>query len=292
VVDTAAGRLEVGLSAAEARSDEARAQPVVMVVHGTPGDWRQGRPLAEDLGDDHRILLPSRPGYGSTPLSTGRTYDEHADAYAALLDTLGIQRCAIVGVSGGGPSAAAFAARYPDRTAALVLVCAIAAHLVSVPRGMRWTIVPGVAELLTPVARAVGRRRLNDPRRVEAEMARSLTGDELARARSDERIVEDLLRHARSMIEGPSALPGMRNDLAQIDAAHRSAPPDYAGVSCPSLLLYADADEVIGLEHGRFYERSLPGARLEILEGAGHVFALTRRRETSERIGAFIATSA
>jgi pimeloyl-ACP methyl ester carboxylesterase len=261
----------------------------VLVVHGTPGDWRQGLPLAEDLRSAHRVLLPSRPGYGATPLSVGRTYEAHADAYAALLDALSIERCAVVGVSGGGPSAAAFASRHPGRTMALVQVCAMAAHLVSVPRGTRWSVAPGLADLLTPVARAVGRRRLKDPRRVEAELQRSLTPDELARSKLDQRIVEDLLRHARSMIEGPSLLPGMRNDLAQIDAAHKSAPPDYAGVACPSLLLYADADEVIGLEHGRFYQDALPRAQMKIIEGAGHVFALTRRRETSERIGAFIA---
>ncbi|MEX0873369.1 MAG: alpha/beta hydrolase [Actinomycetota bacterium] len=287
MVNTAAGRVEVAVAAPIAEAPSA----AVLVVHGTPGDWRQGRPLAEDLCHAHRVLLPSRPGYGATPLSVGRTYDEHADAYAALMDALGIERCAVVGVSGGGPSAAAFASRHPDRTTALVSVCAMAAHLVAVPRGMRWTVLPGLAELLTPISRAVGRRRIDDPRRVEAELERSLTPDELARAKRDPRIVEDLLRHARSMIEGPSALPGMRNDLAQIIAARRSAPPDYAGVACPSLLLYADADEVIGLDHGRFYADALPGAQLKIIEGAGHVFALTRRRETSELIARFIASA-
>jgi pimeloyl-ACP methyl ester carboxylesterase len=282
VAHTAAGPVEVGMSGAG---------PAVIAVHGTPGDWRQAISLAEDLGAGHRMLLPSRPGYASTPSATGRTYEAQADAYAALLDSLDIERCAIVGVSGGGPSAAAFASRHPERTTALILVCAMAAHLMAVPRGMRWSIVPGVAELLTPVARAVGRRRLNDPRRIEAELQRSLTSDEFARAKADPRIVDDLLRHARSMIEGPSALPGLRNDLAQVSAAHRQPPPDYAGVRCPSLLLYADADEVIGLEHGRFYADAIPGARLEVLEGAGHVFALTRRRETSEKIATFLASA-
>jgi len=280
LLDTRAGRIEVA---------SAGAGSAVMVVHGTPGDWRQGLPLAEDLAADHRVLLVSRPGYGATPISTGRNYDEHADAYAAVLDELGIERCAVVGVSGGGPSAAAFAHRHADRTSHLVLACAMAAHLVSVPRDLRWSVAPGLAEVLTPLARTIGRRRLRDPAKVDKAMERALTVDELERTRSDPRIVEDLLRHARSMVDGPSALAGLRNDLAQVQAAHRSTPPTYNGVDCPVLLLYADDDDVIGLDHARYYEGALPGARLEIFEGAGHVFALTRRSEVTARIGTFIA---
>ena len=44
--------------------------PAVLAVHGTPGDWRQARALAADLREDHRVVLPSRPGYGRTPLRT------------------------------------------------------------------------------------------------------------------------------------------------------------------------------------------------------------------------------
>jgi hypothetical protein len=38
--------------------------PAVLVVHGMPGDWRQARTVAEDVGDHARVLLASRPGYG------------------------------------------------------------------------------------------------------------------------------------------------------------------------------------------------------------------------------------
>lgn len=70
---------------------------------------------------DFRHIIPSRPGYLRTPLSVGRTPREPAEAFAALLDILKIDKVAVLGGSGGGPSAIGFAARYPDRCVAFVL---------------------------------------------------------------------------------------------------------------------------------------------------------------------------
>ena len=60
-----------------------------------------------------------------TPLQSGRTPQDQADLYAAILDTLDIERAVVLGFSSGGPSAVHFAARYPDRTTSLFLDTAI-----------------------------------------------------------------------------------------------------------------------------------------------------------------------
>lgn len=49
-----------------------------------------------------KFIIPSRPGYLRTPLSVDRTPKEQAEALAALLDTLKIDKVAVVGGSGGG----------------------------------------------------------------------------------------------------------------------------------------------------------------------------------------------
>ena len=74
------------------------------------------------IGAGHQFAAASRFGYlGSSLPATARPADQ-ADAYALLLDTLGIDRAAVFGYSGGGPSAIQFALRHPGRTTALILL--------------------------------------------------------------------------------------------------------------------------------------------------------------------------
>ena len=63
----------------------------------------------------YRVLTPDRPGYLGTPIVNGGTPERQADLAAALLDTLGIDRVAVVGLSAGGPGAIQFAVRHADR---------------------------------------------------------------------------------------------------------------------------------------------------------------------------------
>jgi pimeloyl-ACP methyl ester carboxylesterase len=72
--------------------------PIMLFLHGAPG----GYDAAPDAGENFRLLAPSRPGYLSTPLETGRTPAEQARAYAALLDALEIREPVLVMAPSGG----------------------------------------------------------------------------------------------------------------------------------------------------------------------------------------------
>jgi pimeloyl-ACP methyl ester carboxylesterase len=277
VVRTSAGPIEV------ATTGEG---PAVLLIHGIPGTWRQCVPLAEDLVGS-KVILPSRPGYGRTPVRTGRTYAAQADAFAALLDTLGIARAGVVGLSGGAPIAIELAHRHPERVHGLVMGCAMAPHLITAPLSMRIVKVPGVAPVVSALVRAIGRRRAKDPAFVDAEIEKALTAQELARAKADSRIKDDLLRHELGHMAAPSGIHGLRNDILQIDQARRTDPPAY-DVKCPTLLLHGDTDTVIPIDHGRFYASILDDAEFVTFENAGHVFALTRRTESSAAIKTFL----
>ena len=116
VVETACGPVEF------ARRGEA---PYVVIFHGTP----QGH-NASIFGERFEAagfgtITPSRPGYLRTPLATGPSFEQQADAAAALLDSLSIDQVAAYAISGGGPSGIEFAARHPDRVNALILEVAI-----------------------------------------------------------------------------------------------------------------------------------------------------------------------
>ena len=97
--------------------------PVVLVLHGTIGGYDQGQALAEMLDTDaYQFISVSRPGYLRTPLTTGMTFEEQADAYVALLDALEIEQVAVMAISGGGPPALQLALNHPDRVWGLVMI--------------------------------------------------------------------------------------------------------------------------------------------------------------------------
>jgi len=101
----------------------------VIYAHGTPGGYDQGISFARFFGGvddlDCMFISPSRPGYLRTPLSSGATPEAQANLYAALLDTLGIEKASVIGFSGGGPSALQFAMRHPDRCRSLIMMSGI-----------------------------------------------------------------------------------------------------------------------------------------------------------------------
>lgn len=102
--------------------------PVVVALHGGFGGWDQGELVASNIEQQgYKVIIPSRPGYLSTPISTNpilfeeTTPAQQADLLVALLDSLKISKAIIVGFSAGAPVAYEFGLRYPDRTNAVVL---------------------------------------------------------------------------------------------------------------------------------------------------------------------------
>jgi 2-hydroxy-6-oxonona-2,4-dienedioate hydrolase len=107
---------------------EGGAGPAVLVIHGGGGGYDQGEILVETvLGDDFHWIAPSRFGYLRSRLPEGATWDDQANAFAYLLDQLGIETVAVVALSQGGPSALLLAALHPERVSSLTcLSCGVA----------------------------------------------------------------------------------------------------------------------------------------------------------------------
>ena len=96
--------------------------PVVLFFHGCPDTRRiamTGEEAAQEAGV--RLLCVNRPGYG-VATAAASTHTSVARDATELLDLWGIEEVAVLGMSVGGPYAAAFAATYPDRVTALGLV--------------------------------------------------------------------------------------------------------------------------------------------------------------------------
>lgn len=95
----------------------------VLVVHGAMGGFDQGLFLARNIDmSNHQVISVSRFGYLGTPVPPAATLDTQADAYAALLDVLGIRQATVFAISAGTTSALRFASRHPQRVTSLVLL--------------------------------------------------------------------------------------------------------------------------------------------------------------------------
>lgn len=98
----------------------------VFYFHGFPGSRLEARLAAQVAARlAIRLIAVDRPGFGLSDFKPRRTIFEWPDDVIKIADTLGISRFATLGVSGGGPYAAACALRIPHRLTAVGIVCGL-----------------------------------------------------------------------------------------------------------------------------------------------------------------------
>lgn len=120
---------------------EAGDGPALLVIHGAGGGYDQGLTVAGAFASDHRVIAPSRFGYLGTPAPEHPSLALQAEAHRCLLDILGVQEAAVMGISAGAPSAIEFALRHPERcTRLILLVPAWAGPMPPPPAGLRRTL--------------------------------------------------------------------------------------------------------------------------------------------------------
>ena len=257
----------------------------VLYLHGTPDSRLARHPddgLAAEAGV--RLLAIDRPGYGGSSPTAGPWSDEWPEAVAAdvaaVLDAVGVERCAVLAWSGGALTGVALAATLPDRVAALGIVAGL------VPR----------QAFDDPAVRAAGEDRLAvieladvvPPGALGDEVApllapfpcdRGLAAEHQAGQRSAPDAAELATvaggadRMAAALAE--AVRPGLAGVGADVEAQARPLPVDLGAVRCDVRLWYGAADRVAPPAFGHWYAAHLPGASLTVVDGAGHYLAFT-----------------
>lgn len=247
------------------------------------GGYDQGLILGRAIDPPgYRILAPSRPGYLGTPLTTGRTPTEQADACAALLDALSIDRVDIAAVSGGGPCAIEFAVRHPARCRSLVLISACG--------GVMTTALPWSFQIIKLLARIPGmagwmrKKRARDPDRAAS---RGIP-DPAVRAKTlADPIAGPLYRELQSStFDRLSArLPGTEHD---IDVTRVTTYP-LESIRVPTLIVHGTNDRIVPFaEHARVMADRIPGAELMTVEAGEHVCLFTHHTAIAARVRRFL----
>ncbi len=266
---------------------DAGAGPAVLALHGALGGWDQSLILARTVGaPGFRYVALSRPGYLGTGLAVGRTPAERADAYRDVLDALGIPRAGVMAVSGGGPSALAFALRHPDRCWGVVMVSSVCSRNPA-PLPLAWHVLKVLARIGPLMARR-RRRMAEDP---DAAASRSIPDASLrARTVGHPEVGPLLLALQLSTFDRrPRRMPGTENDI-RVTRGQLDLPLERIAV--PVLAVHGTADRVAPFSQAREMERRIPGAGLCALEGGDHVAIFTHRDQARARVAAFLRAHA
>lgn len=224
---------------------------LIMGMSGTHLTW--GEPFLEALRRDFDVVVYDHRGIGkSSQAAAGYSIADLADDADGLLDALGWESAHIVGISMGGMVGQEFALRHPDRVRTLTLGCTMA----------------GGASAAMTSPEVLGRLQASwaSGDREQAMRAAWEVNVSPGFAAQDDRYAD----FRRSAMEVPASLPAI---MAQIQAigAHDTA-ERLSGISAPTLVIHGTADEMLPYANASTIAERIPGARLEILDGIGHLF--------------------
>ena len=224
-------------------------------------------PAARELG--LRLVAPDRPGTGGTdPRSLGQLAD-WADDAALVLDVLAAGPAALLGVSAGGPFAAACAARLPGRVRSLTLIAPLGA-----PGWPTDGMAPG-QRLVLPAARHapafggwfLGRLAMlaSSSPRLFLRLAASGLPHIDRRALAQPAMREAFLAgYAEAFRRGSW---GVAQDLRVLMQPWGF---ELGSITVPVSVHHGDADTTVPPRHARLFAAAIPGAQLQLHSGHGH----------------------
>jgi 3-oxoadipate enol-lactonase len=232
-----------------AYDDEGRGEPLLL-LHAFPLDRRMWDAQVEALAGRCRVIRFDARGFGHSPPDAGPlTMERIADDAAAVLDALGIEKAVIGGCSMGGYAALAFARRHPPRLTGLYL---------------QDTRAGADSEEARTGRAALAERVLREGAAVAAD---SLLPRLLGETTKQER--PELEARLREHVLGtsPRAIANALHGLA----ARADSSASLAGFSVPCLVLVGAEDVVTPPSESEALAAAIPGARLEVVPGAGHL---------------------
>lgn len=237
--------------------------PDLVLIHGSSGhlgDFTHA--FARHLAKSYRVIAFDRPGLGYTPaLSTqGDSLKGQADLLQKAARDLGAERPIVLGQSLGGAVALAWAVHHPDAIAALVTVSGVA-NPWSTGLGRYYTVLsswPG-RHIVIPLMTAFLPQRTVD--------------SALEQVFAPNPVPDGFARHFNPRLT-------LRRTALRQNALQRRAllgwvqaqAPAYGQITAPTEILHGTDDKTVSLDiHARPLARTIPGAHLTEIAGAGHM---------------------
>jgi len=243
-------------------------EPLLMIEGLGYATWMWYRQVSE-LSKEYRVIIFDNRGVGdSDKPDLPYTIDMMAADAAGVLQSLGIERAHILGVSMGGYIAQAFASNYPEMIHTLTLVCTSFGGPNAVPMPLStFTAMTSVADLTPEQAILQGMSVAFGPDFWDnnQEEIKKMVGWRLAR---------------------PTPRYAWQH---QFNAVVQANLEDRARhIQAPTLIITGDADMVVPAENSQLLAKAIPGSRLVILPGSGHLPFIERAREFNQEVLTFL----
>jgi DNA-binding winged helix-turn-helix (wHTH) protein/pimeloyl-ACP methyl ester carboxylesterase len=200
-----------------------------------------------------RLILFDKRGTGLSdrvPIDQLPTLEQRMDDVRAVLEAVGSERAAIIGISEGGPLSALFAATYPERTSALVMIGTYAKRVrdEDYPWAPTWD---ERGEFLREM-----REHWGGPVGIE----------ERAPSRANDPAFREWWAEYLRMGASPGAAVALTKMNAEVDVRHV-----LPTVRVPTLVIHNRGDLCLKVEEGRYVASRIPGARFVELPGRDHL---------------------
>lgn len=242
----------------------------ILFVHGGHGNCQDT--LFQKGFDTHnvRLITPSRPGYGQTPVFRDNSPKDTADLFVSFLDTINVRSAIVIGISAGGLSAIELAASYPERVQKLVLISAVTKKWMTkkdsnYQKGKR-LFSPGIERYSWALFRFFYA--------VFPTLMAKMMLHELSSYKNPT-IAPDDVRELHDMIKKQRSHHGFVHDLDQdIDDAQ------IRKIACPTLILQSTNDTVVGMEHALHAKQNIQTSTLKTYDNIwGHLLWLGKDSE-------------
>jgi pimeloyl-ACP methyl ester carboxylesterase len=244
----------------------------LLVIHGLYHHCVGGLLSVRGLFPDRRVIAPSRFGYLGSSMPPDATPAAQADAFAALLDTLGIDQIDVVGLSAGAPSALQLALRHPQRVKHLAVLVGN---------------LPGSP---TAIVQPSWTKRVNRQFVMWAlrTFAPATTARLVAAVPKEFAMSDDDVQYVNEFIDSlfPMSPDGVNFDLfvSNADVANYN----LEAITVPTLIAHTKDDQLASHDASQRAAARIPGARFVSLDSGGHLM-LGQRMTNGDTLAAFFA---
>jgi len=241
----------------EVKGESSRRRQKIVLVHGAGGNASPWRKLMDVLRPEHDVLAVDLPGHGLSEGDGFGTVVEYREFLKEFLDMLNFPSLVLGGNSMGGGIVQDFALQYPEKVRAILLI----------GTGARLRVLPESLENFRKMAEGTIPPKFEPWAFGKSAPAEVIAEGEREWAKTNSKIrYQDFLACDRFDLMGK-----------------------VEKISLPTLVVCGREDLLTPVKYSEFLKKKIPGSKMEIIEGAGHMLMLEAPQKLSAVLTHFLA---